>query len=71
MELSLADPGRGDEIAALYYVGSAPAPSPRTLYVQRSREPDGPRGIRIPILHALYEPLQYPLLFPSGTRGWG
>ena len=71
MELSLADPGRGDEIAALYYVGSAPALSPRSLYVQRSREPDGPRGIRIPILHALYEPLQYPLLFPSGTRGWG
>lgn len=67
MELSLANPGRGHEIAALYYVGSAPNPSPRALYVQRSRDVDGPNGLRIPILHALYEPLQYPLLFPSGT----
>ncbi|KAF8290485.1 hypothetical protein DL93DRAFT_2092057, partial [Clavulina sp. PMI_390] len=71
MELSLADPGRGDEIAALYHLGSAPTPSPRSLYVQRSRDVDGPKGLRIPILHPLYEPLQYPLLFPAGTRGWG
>jgi len=71
MELSLADPGHGDEVAALYHVGTAPRPSPRTLYVQRSRNCDDPKGIRIPILHALYEPLQYPLLFPEGTRGWG
>lgn len=47
MELSLADPGRGGEIAALYHVGSAPAPSPRCLYVQRSRDLDSPRGIPV------------------------
>ena len=71
MELSLADPGHGNEVAALYHVGSAPQPSPRSLYVQRTSVDNGPKGIRIPILHPLYEPLQYPLLFPEGTRGWG
>jgi len=71
MELSLADPGHGDEIAAMYAVGSAPAPSSRTLYVQCASLDNEPRALCIPILHALYEPLEYPLLFPQGTRGWG
>jgi hypothetical protein len=71
VELSLADPSHGDEIAALYAVGSAPAPSSRTLYVQHASLDNEPRALCIPILHALYEPLQYLLLFPQGTRGLG
>jgi hypothetical protein len=71
MELSLANPGHGDEVVALYHVGSAPRPSPHTLYVQCSCKHYEPKGVCIPIPHALYEPLQYPLLFPEGTRGWG
>ena len=71
MELSLADPDHGDEVATLYHVGSAPWPSPHCLCVQRTSLDNEPKGIRIPILHALYEPLQYLLLFPQGMRGWG
>jgi hypothetical protein len=68
MELELADAGSGHEIAALYHVGNSPMPSPRKVYIQRASDIT---PARINILHPLYEPLQYPLLFPHGTEGWG
>ena len=33
MELSLANPGHGSEVAALYHIGSAPQPLPHSLYL--------------------------------------
>jgi hypothetical protein len=58
----------GAEIAALYHVGNAPKPSARQVYVQRASD-CSPSSIHI--LHPLYDPLQYPLLYPHATRGWG
>ena len=52
----------------MYHVGDAPVPTGRELYVQRAADAT---PSRISILHPLYEPLQYPLLFPHGTLGWG
>jgi len=66
--IELADPGPGEEIAALYRIGDAPVASGRDLYVQCAADV---APSRISILHPLYEPLQYPLLFPHGTLGWG
>jgi hypothetical protein len=66
--IELADPGNGDEIAALYHVGNAPRPGPRSLYIQHASDA---KAMHVPILSALYEPLQYPLLFPHATAGWG
>jgi len=43
-------------------------PSPRKVYIQRASDIT---PARINILHPLYEPLQYLLLFPHGTEGWG
>jgi len=66
--IKLADPGPGEEIAAVYRIGDAPVAAGRDLYVQRAADAT---PTRISILHPLYEPLQYPLLFPHGTLGWG
>ena len=66
--IELGDPGTGDEIAALFHLGSAPYPTPRSLYVQRAHDAS---PTPVPILNALYEPMQYPLLFPHATPGWG
>ena len=66
--IELSDPGSGDEIAALYHVGSAPRSNARCIYIQRASDA---RPSPIPICHPLYEPLQYPLLFPHATPGWG
>jgi Helitron helicase-like domain at N-terminus len=66
--IELADPGSGNEIAALFHLGNAPYPTPRSLYVQRASDAS---PIPVPILNSLYEPMQYPLLFPHATPGWG
>jgi len=63
--IELADPGPGEEIAAVYHVGDAPVPTGRELYIQRAADAT---PSRISILHPLYEPLQYPLLFPHGRK---
>ena len=66
--IELANPGTGNEIAALFHLGNAPYPTPRSLYVQCASDAS---PTPIPILNALYEPMQYPLLFPHATPGWG
>jgi Helitron helicase-like domain at N-terminus len=66
--IELADPGPGEEIAAIYHVGNAPALTGRELHIQHVADAT---PSQISILCPLYEPLQYPLLFPHGTLGWG
>jgi hypothetical protein len=69
IELDLANPGRSNEIAALYHVGSAlNKKTSRIVYIQRS---GASTPTQIPILSPLYEPLQYPLFFLDGLPGWG
>jgi hypothetical protein len=66
--IELSDTGPASEIAAIYHTGDVPDPGPRSVYVQRlgSLTPT-----RVNILNALYEPLQYPLFYTHGTKGWG
>lgn len=68
MELMIQDAGNGHEIAALYHVGNSPMPSPRNVYIRCASDA---MPLHINILNSLYEPLQYPLLFPHGSEGWG
>jgi len=41
---------------------------PLDHYVQRAHDAS---PTPVPILNALYEPMQYPLLFPHAALGWG
>jgi hypothetical protein len=66
--IRLADPGPSEEVAAVYHIGDAPVPTGRELYIKRAADT---MPSRVSILHPLYEPLQYPLLFLHGTLGWG
>lgn len=66
--IALPDVPNLTEIGAMYHTGNAPQPGNRTIYTQRKADSV---PTRIPITHRLYEPLQYPLLFPHGTPGWG
>jgi len=59
--IELADPGTGNEIVALFHLGNAPYPTPRSLYVQRAYDA---LPTPVPILNASHEPMQHPLLFP-------
>jgi hypothetical protein len=67
--LELADPGPEREIL-WHWSTAAMRLRPRRAWCifQRSRYTI---PSRIPILNCLYGPLQYPLLYPLGTRGWG
>jgi hypothetical protein len=65
MYVELANPGPSAEIAALFHTGDATAVSSRALYIQCSALAS---PICVSILHPLYKPLQYPLLFPHGTQ---
>lgn len=67
MELTIEDAGNGCKIAALHHVGNSlclrlAVYTYNVLQMQR---------LRINILNSLYEPLQYPFLFPHGSEGWG
>ena len=66
--MKILDPGATNEIAAIYNVGSGATHEPQCLYVHHWHD-----AIPTPvsILNPLYEPLQYPILFPHGIGGWG
>ena len=56
------------EIATVIHSGTIGDISPRSVYIWKfgQRQPEF-----ISILNEHYESLQYPLLFPHGTLGWG
>jgi hypothetical protein len=66
--MALAHENPSHDIVAMYHTGFAPQCSHRTVYVQRAADS---AAQQIHILNPLYEPLQYPLLFPHGSLGWG
>jgi len=58
----------GGELAAIINTQNLSTVHPRKVVFFRSGS-DAPRYVHILSRH--YEPLQYPLLFPHGTPGWG
>ncbi|EAW24643.1 uncharacterized protein NFIA_101270 [Aspergillus fischeri NRRL 181] len=68
LAVELSVPPTGGEIAAVINTDSLRHVNPRQV-VFFGRGGLQPRFV--PILSCQYEPLQYPLLFPHGTRGWG
>lgn len=68
LAVELSVPPVGGEIAAIINTDGLRHVSPRKVVFFRR---GGLQPRFVPILSCLYEPLQYPLLFPHGIRGWG
>lgn len=70
LHVQISDSGAAPEIAAVMRFENATLNDlePRTLIIHRM---DQGHTERLSSANPLWEPLVYPLLFPSGTPGWG
>ena len=66
--LELTDVGQNGDFAAILHASNSTSITPRAIVVWRHSEAE---PSFVPIYSRHYEPLQYPLLFPHGTPGWG
>src|SRR5262249_4820673 len=66
--LELSDHSINGDFAAIIHASNSMSIQPRSILIWQNsdREPDF-----IPITSCHYEPLQYPVLFPHGSPGWG
>lgn len=66
--LELSDVSANGDFAAVLHAANSTAIDPRVIVIwhNHNTEPSF-----IPIFSRHYEPLQYPLLFPHGSPGWG
>ncbi|KAF3405665.1 ATP-dependent DNA helicase PIF1 [Penicillium rolfsii] len=68
LAVELSIPPAGGELAAVITTENLRHVAPRQVVFYRR---GGQQPQFVPALSCHYEPLQYPLLFPHGTRGWG
>ncbi|KAJ6038801.1 hypothetical protein N7460_007518 [Penicillium canescens] len=68
LAVELSIPPAGGELAAVITTENLRRVAPRQVVFYRK---GGQQPRFVPTLSCQYEPLQYPLLFPHGTRGWG
>lgn len=66
--LELSDVSTGGDFAAIMHANNSTQVRPRSILIWRNSESE---PTFVPIFSRHYEPLQYPLLFPHGTLGWG
>ena len=66
--LELTDVGQNGDFAAIFHAANTTSIRPRTVVVWQN---SNTVPTFVPIFSRHYEPLQYPLLFPHGTPGWG
>ena len=66
--LELSDVSVTGDFAAIMHADNSTDVSPRSIVIWNNSQND---PSFIPIFSRHYEPLQYPLLFPQGTLGWG
>ena len=66
--MGLLDPGMSNEIAPVFHIDSGAQHEAHNIFVHRKSELIPTQAS---ILHTLYKPLQYPILFPHGVGGWG
>jgi hypothetical protein len=66
--LQISEFGSNGDFAAVMHAANSTAISPRAIVIWRNRDA---APSFVPIYSRHYEPLQFPLLFPHGTPGWG
>lgn len=66
--LELKDFSANGEFGAVLHFTNTTAINPRNILIWHNRNAE---PTFVPIFSQHYEPLQYPLLFPHGTAGWG
>ena len=66
--LELTDVGQNGDFAAIFHAANTTSIRPRTVVVWQN---SNSVPTFVPIFSRHYEPLQYPLLFPHGSPGWG
>jgi hypothetical protein len=66
--LEIADHAANGDFAAILHPAQTTSIKPRSILIWHD---DARQPTFIPIFSRHYEPLQYPLLFPNGTPGWG
>lgn len=66
--LEIFDASSNGDFAAIMHAANTTTIRPRSILIWRNSEE---RPAFVSILTRHYEPLQYPILFPHGTRGWG
>ena len=66
--LEISDIGSNGDFAAIFHAGNTSNVQPRSVVIWQNNAAH-PTFISIYSRH--YEPLQYPILFPHGTAGWG
>ena len=66
--LELANVAPTGDFAAIMHASNSVHVGPRSIVIWHNSDDD---PSFIPIFNRHYEPLQYPLLFPHGTLGWG
>ena len=66
--LELTDVGQNGDFAAILHASNSTSITPRAIVVWRHSKNE---PTFVPIYSRHYEPLQYPVLFPHGTPGWG
>jgi hypothetical protein len=68
ISIELSDPPVGQDFAAIVHANNSTRINPRHILIWHNSNTD---PTFVPIFSQHYEPLQYPLLFPHGTAGWG
>jgi hypothetical protein len=66
--LILSDVSSNGDFAAIFHADNSTSIKPRTVVVWQNNDAE---PTFVPIYSRHYEPLQYPLLFPHGSAGWG
>lgn len=66
--LELLDDTSSADFAAVIHASNSTRVQPRSILIWNKTDND---PTFVPIFNRHYEPLQYPLLFPHGTPGWG
>jgi Helitron helicase-like domain at N-terminus len=66
--LELSDFSSGGDFAAIMHAANSTTVTPRSILIRKNIDI---APTFIPIFNRHYEPLQYPVLFPHGSPGWG
>lgn len=66
--LELSESSSNNDFAAIMHAANSTSVRPRNILIWRNSDQE---PTFVPIYSRHYEPLQYPLLFPHGTLGWG
>jgi hypothetical protein len=70
-QLEITDTPVQGEISAIIHLTPVLNPSPNSVYIWHNCPNGELKRSKVNILNSKYEPLQYPLIYFDGTKGWG